>query len=115
MADSKHILIMANTWSMTLPKAKHKCRDEGRLIKIDYLEYMHYYYFGRHAVDDNNNNCQEWFLFEETFTLGCWDLQHLHWFVGLVQVNAMLAFNFSPTSLQLTLLCEGCIYKENFL
>ncbi len=94
MADSKHTAIMANTWSTTIPKAKRERRVGGRLVEIDYSEYMNWYYFGRHAVDDNNNNRQGQLSFEETFTPDRWELQHLSWLIGLTQVNSMLAFNF---------------------
>mmetsp|Transcript_21172 Transcript_21172/g.44313 ORF Transcript_21172/g.44313 Transcript_21172/m.44313 type:complete len:323 (-) Transcript_21172:81-1049(-) len=93
MADSKHTSTMVNTWSTTLPKAKRKRRVGGRLVEINYSEYMHWYYFGRHAVDDNNNNLQGRLSFEETFTPNRWELRHLGWLLGLVQVNSMLAFN----------------------
>ncbi len=71
MVDSKHTSIMAITWSTTLPKAKRKCCIGGELVEIDYAEYMHWYYFSCHYVDDSNNNCQGWLLFEEAFTLHC--------------------------------------------
>ncbi len=58
MADSKHTSIMCNTWSITLPKDKRKRRVGGELIEIDYSEYIYWYYYGRHSVDDNNNNRQ---------------------------------------------------------
>ncbi len=67
MADSKHTSIMANTWSTTLPKAKRKRRVGGNLVEIDYCEYMHWYYYDQHSVEDNNNNHQGHLPFEETF------------------------------------------------
>jgi hypothetical protein len=94
MADSKHTSIMANTWSTTLPKATRKRRVGGDLIEINYSEYMHYYYFGRHSVDDNNNNRQGRLSFEETFTPHRWDLRQFGFIVALTQVNSMLAYNF---------------------
>ncbi len=93
MADSKHTSVMANMWLTTLPKAKCKRRVGGNLIEIDYSEYMHYYYFGRHAVDNNNNNRQGRLSFEETFTPDRWELQHLGWIIALVQINSLLAYN----------------------
>ncbi len=41
MADSKHTLIMTNTRSTMLPNAKFKHRIGGRLIELDYSEYMY--------------------------------------------------------------------------
>ncbi len=93
MTDSKHTLIMANTWSTTLPKAKRKRRVGPNLVKIDYSKYMYYYYFGCHAVDDNNNNRQGRLSLEETFAPDRWDLRHLGWVIALTQVNSMLAYN----------------------
>ncbi len=68
IANLKHTSVMANTWSTTPSKAKRKQHVGGNLIKIDCSEYMHYYYFGCHAVDNNNIDCQGQLSFEETFT-----------------------------------------------
>ncbi len=46
MVDSKHMSIMANTWSRTLQKAKRKHCVGGELVEINYSKYMHWYYFG---------------------------------------------------------------------
>ncbi len=94
MADSKHTSIMANTWSTTLQAAKRKRRVGGELIEIDYSTYMHWYYFGCHAVDDNNNNRQGHLSFEEAFTPHSLDLCQLGFIVALSQVNSLLAYNF---------------------
>lgn len=99
MADSKHTSIMANTWSTTIPKDKRKRRVGGELITIDYSEYMYWYYFGRHAVDDNNNNRQGRLSFEEVFTPDRWEGRHLGFIVALTQVNSLLAYNFFNRSL----------------
>ncbi len=47
-----------NTWSTTLPKAKHKHHVGGVLVETNYSEYMYWYYFWNHPVDNNNNNQQ---------------------------------------------------------
>ncbi len=93
MADLKHTLIMANTWSTMLPKAKCKRRVGRNLVEIDYLEYMHYYYFGCHAVNNNNNNCQGRPTLKKTFTPDQWELRHLGWIIALTQINSMPAYN----------------------
>ncbi len=93
IANLKHTSVMAKTWSTTLPKAKRKWHVGGNLVEIDYSEYMHYNYFGCHAIDDNNNNCQGQLSFEETFTPNQWELHHLGWIVALVQINSLLGYN----------------------
>ncbi len=67
VADSKYTSIVANSWSTTLPKAKHMSFFGGRPVEIDYLGYMYWYFFGRHAVEDNNNNNPGCLSFEDTF------------------------------------------------
>ncbi len=84
---------MANTWLTMLPMTKHKHQVGGRLVEINHSEYMHWYYFGRHVVDDNNKNHKERLSFEETFTPNWWEMCRLGWLLGLVQINSMLAFN----------------------
>ena len=69
MADYKHISIMANSWGTTHPAGKSLKRRVGTsLVEITYGEYMHWYYFGRHAVDDNNNIRQGCLPFEESYS-----------------------------------------------
>ncbi len=124
MADSKHMSIMANTWSTTIPAAKRKRRVGGQLVEINYSEYMNWYYFGRHSVDDNNNNRQGRLSFEETFTPARWDLCQFGFMIGLVQVNAMLAYNFfnrhalnlaASTKAEFTQsLAKDLLYNEEF-
>ncbi len=63
-------------------------------MEIDYSEYMHWYYYGRHSVDDNNNNRQGRLSFEETFRPDRWDLRQAGFIFALCQVNGMLAYNF---------------------
>ena len=94
MADSKHISIMANTWSTTHETGhKRKRRVGNSLIEISYGEYMHWYYYGRHAVDDNNNNRQGSLPFEETYATKRWDLRQLGFIIALTLTNAQLAYN----------------------
>ncbi len=94
MADSLHTSIMANTWFTTLPKAKRKRHVGGDLVQIGYSKYMHWYYFGHHSIDGNNNNCHGWLSFEEPFTPHCWVFCQFGFIVALAQVNSMLAFNY---------------------
>ena len=95
MADSKHVSIMANTWSTTCPAGTPRKRCvSGSLVEVTYGEYMHWYYYGRHAVDDNNNNRQGHLPFEEAYCARRWDLRQFGFIIALAQVNSMLAFNY---------------------
>ncbi len=69
MANSKHTSIMANKWSTTLPKAKRKRQVGGNLVEIDYSEYMYWYYYGQHSVNDNNSNHQGRLSFKRVLIL----------------------------------------------
>ena len=95
MVDSKHIGIMANTWSTTLPMGDAKKRRVGMdLVDMQYREFQHWYYYGRHAVDDNNNNRQGCLSFEESYCGKRWDLRQFGFIIALAQVNAMLSYNY---------------------
>lgn len=95
MANSKHTAIMGNTWATTHEKGrKRKRRVGGELIEIGYGEYQHWYYYGRHAVDDNNNNCQGQLPFEEAYCAKRWDLRQLGFILALAMTNAYLAYNY---------------------
>ena len=95
MADSKHTSIMGNTWSTTIEKGrKRKRRVGGEMIELSYGEYQHWYYYGRHAVDDNNNNRQGHLPFEEAYCAKRWDLRQFGFVMALAQTNAMLAYNY---------------------
>ena len=95
MADSKHTSIMANTWSTTLKTGSRKKRRVGNdIVEIQYGEYLFWYYFGRHAVDDNNNNRQGHLSFEEAYCAKRWDLRQLGFVFGLSMTDALLGFNY---------------------
>ena len=70
LADSLHTALMLTNWSTTRKEGKPKKRRVGgELIQFQYAEMMNWYYFGRHAIDDNNNNCQGYLSFEEVFQM----------------------------------------------
>ena len=95
MVDSNHTSIMANTWSTNLPTGKTRKRRVGQeLQQIRYGEYQDWYYFGRHAVDDNNNNRQGNLSFEETYCPDRWDLRQFGFIIALCQTNSLLAYNY---------------------
>ncbi len=62
-------------------------------MEIDYSEFMLWYYFCCHSVDDKNYNCQGQGSFEEAFTPHCWELRLFGSIVALSQVNNMLVFD----------------------
>ena len=95
MVDSNHTSIMANTWSTNLPTGKTRKRRVGQeLQQIRYGEYQDWYYFGRHAVDDNNNNRWGILSFEETYCSDLWDLHQFGFIIALHQTNSLLAYNY---------------------
>ncbi len=51
---------------------KHKVNDNPpkgvELVEINYSEYMHWYIFGHHSVENNNKNNQGCLSFEGAFT-----------------------------------------------
>lgn len=94
MADTKHTAIYLTNWGTTHkigPKRKRRLGND--LIEIQYPEYIHFYYFARHAVDDNNNNRQGSLSFEETFNPKRWDLRQFGFIIALALTNSMLAYN----------------------
>ncbi len=64
-------------------------------MEIDNSRYMHWYYFGCHSVEDNNNDHQGQFPFEEVFTPHCQELGQCGFIVAFYQMKRILAFNFS--------------------
>ena len=86
--------ILTNNWSTTFDKGNKKIHCVGGdLVELTYGEFQHWYYFGRHAVDDNNNNRQGHLPFEEAYCSKRWDLQQLGFIIALAQTNALLAYN----------------------
>ena len=64
------------------------------LVDIKYGEYLHWYYYDRHAVDNNNNNRQGSLPLEEAYCSKRWDLRQFGFIIELCQVNAMVAYNY---------------------
>ena len=70
LADSLHTSLMLTNWSTTRKDGKAKKRRVGgELVQFQYGEVMNNYYFGSHAVDDNNNDPQGCLSFEEFFQI----------------------------------------------
>ena len=95
LADSLHTSLMLTNWSTTRKEGKPKKRRVGgELVQFQYGEVMNWYYFGRHAVDDNNNNRQGCLSFEEVFQMKDWTMRQFGFIIGLCQTNAFLAYNY---------------------
>ena len=95
LADSLHTSLMLTNWSTTRKDGKAKKRRVGgELVQFQYGEVMNNYYFGRHAVDDNNNNRQGCLSFEEVFQMKDCAMQQLGFIIALCQTNAFLAYNY---------------------
>ncbi len=68
LAESLHTSLMITKWGMMFLEGKTKTRwVGGKLVQFKYGQMHNAYYYGRHAVDDNNNNRQGCLSFEEVF------------------------------------------------
>lgn len=95
LADSKHTSIMANTWATTSRVGGNKRRRVGNdLVEFQYPEYQHWYYFGRHAVDDHNNIRQGCLSIEEAMAFKDWSLRFFSYVISSCAANAMLGYNY---------------------
>ena len=95
LADSLHTALMLTNWSTTRRDGRNKKRRVGgELVEFQYGEVMNWYYYGRHAVDDNNNNCQGCLSFEEVFQMKSWAMRQFGFTMALCQTNAFLAYNY---------------------
>ena len=96
LADSLHTSLMVTNWSTTLREGDPKKRRVGgELVQFKYGAMHNHYYFGRHAVDDNNNNRQGCLSLEDVFVPKEWEMRQFGFIVALVQTNAFLLYNFS--------------------
>ena len=68
LEDSLHTLLMISNWVTTRRFGEQKyCRVGSNVVHFQNSEVQSNYYFGRHAVDDNNNNRQGNLSFEDVF------------------------------------------------
>ena len=59
-ADSKHTSLMLSNWGTTQRVGRKKVRRVGgELVEFLFSKFQHYYYLGRHGVDDNNCERQD--------------------------------------------------------
>ena len=113
LADSLHTSLMITNWSTTLRAGtKKKRRVGGELVEFQYGAMHNEYYFGRHAVDDNNNNRQGCLSFEDIFVPKTWELRQFGFIVALVQTNAFLFHNVSRVKAGLEELSKGEFVRE---
>ena len=65
----------------------------GEQVEFQYGEYQRWYYYARHAVDDNNNNRQGCLSYEERFCPRDWPTRQFGFLFALSMTNAFLAYN----------------------
>lgn len=96
MVDSKHVGIMLSTWATTKRVGNFRKRRVGSgLVTVQYPEYQHWYYYARHAVDDNNNRRQGSEPFEESFGPRRWDQRHFGYVVATCITNTEMLSNLA--------------------
>lgn len=95
LADSLHTSLMLSNWATTRRTGDDKYRRVGNnVVTFQYGEVQTHYYFGRHAVDDNNNNRQGCLSFEDVFVPKDWNKRQFGFIISVSQVNAFLAYNY---------------------
>ena len=71
-----HTSVMLTNWETTRREGKNKMRRVGgELVRFKYGEIQNYYYYGRHAVNDNNKNKQGCLSFEEVVLFKDWEMR----------------------------------------
>ena len=94
LADSLHTSLMVTNWGTTLREGEaKKQRVGGELVTFQYRQIHNAYYYGRLAVDDNNNNRQGCLSLEEVFVPKEWEMRQFGFVLALVQTNTFLVFN----------------------
>ena len=69
-------------------------RVGGQLVESLFTQFQHYYYFGRHGVDDNNRERQGLLSFEGVYLPRDWNRRQFGWMVGTVLANAHMAHEY---------------------
>ena len=94
-ADSKHTSLMLSNWGTTERMGKRKVRRVGgELVEFLFTQFSHYYYLGRHGVDDNNRERQGLLSFEDVYRPRDWNRRQFGWMVGAVLANAHMAHEY---------------------
>ena len=114
LADSLHTSLMISNWGTKRREGSDKIRRVGsELVKFKYGEIQRWYYFGRHAVYDNNNNRQGCLSFEEVFTPKDWSMRQFGFIIALVQTNSFLAYNHFKMKVHSTNTVSKAEYTRN--
>ena len=94
-ADSKHTALMLSNWGTTQRVGRKKIRRVGgELVEFLFSKFQHFYYLGRHGVDDNNCERQGFLSFEEAFRPRDWNLRQFGFVLGLSLANAHIAYEY---------------------
>ena len=94
-ADSKHTSLMLSDWGTTQRVGRKKIRQVGgEHVEFLFSKFQHYYYLGRHDVDDNNRTRQGFLSFEKAFRLKDWNLCKFGFIIGLSIANAHMVFEY---------------------
>jgi len=94
-ADSKHTSLMLSNWGTTERVGKKKVRRVGgQLVSFMFTKFSHFYYFGRHGVDDNNRERQGVLSFEEAYRPKEWNLRQFGFVIGASLANAHMAYEY---------------------
>ena len=94
-ADSKHTSLMLSNWGTTDRVGRRKVRRVGgQLVEFLFTQFQHYYYYGRHGVDDNNRERQGLLSFEDVYRPRDWNRRQFGWMVGAVLANAHMAHEY---------------------
>ena len=59
---------------------------------------MNWYYYGSHAVDDNNNNRQGCLSFEEVLQMKDWTMRQFDFIIALCKKVAFLVYKYSKNN-----------------
>jgi len=95
MADSKHTSLMLSNWGTTERVGRKKVRRVGgQLVSFLFTKFSHYYYLGRHGVDDNNRERQGVLSFEEAYRPLNWNLRQFGFVIGASLANAHIAYEY---------------------
>ena len=94
-ADSKHTSLMLSNWGTTQRVGRNKVRRVGgELVQFLFTQFQHFYYLGRHGVDDNNRERQGLLAFEDVYRPKDWNRRQFGWVIGCVLANAHMMHGY---------------------
>ena len=94
-SDSKHSSLILSNWGTTERVGRRKVRRVGgQLVEFLFLQFQHYYYYGRHGIDDNKRERQGLLSFEDVYRPRDWNRRQFGWMVGAVLANAHMVHEY---------------------